>query len=100
MIKDAIASRVLHCQFEGKNEEVVVRFGTPRQESDYYTCEYETSMAGRSETYAIAGLDSVQAIQAAMFMAGSALKCIEGATDWSFNGEPRTGLPTSVSDWG
>jgi len=96
MIKDSIASRVLHCQLAGKSQEVIVRFGIPRQEKDYFTCEYEISVAGESEAYQIIGIDSVQALQLAMFMVGSALKSMHGASDWSWNAEPDTGFPTSV----
>jgi hypothetical protein len=96
MIKDPIASRVLHCELAGKRQEVIVRLGIPRQEKDYFTCEYEISVAGESEAHQIIGSDSVQALQLAMFMVGSALKSMHGASDWSCNGEPHTGFPTSL----
>jgi hypothetical protein len=54
------------------------------------------SVTGRTETYQIIGLDSIHALQLAMFMVGSALQGIRGATDWSCNGEPYTGFPTSL----
>ena len=96
MMKESIASRVLHCQLAGKSEEVIVRFSIPRQENDYFTCEYEVSVAGESEAYQIIGCDSVHALQLAMFMVGSALQSIHGASDWSWNDEPHTGFPTSL----
>lgn len=98
MIQNPIASRVLHCQIEGKTEEVIVRLGSPRQEEDYFTCEHEISIAGRSEAYQIIGLDSIHALQLAMYMVGSALQSIPGATNWSCNGEPYTGFPTSLDE--
>jgi hypothetical protein len=96
MLKDSIASRVLHCQIDGKKEEVIVRFGVPQQVEDYFTCEYEISVAGKSEAYQIIGLDSVQALQLAMFMVDSALRSVTGASDWSWNDEPHTGFPTGL----
>lgn len=96
MTKKFIASRVLHCQIEGKSEEVIVRLGLPMQEDDYFTCEYQISVAGRSEAHQIIGLDSIQALQLAMFMVGSALQSMPGATNWSCNGKPYTGFPTSL----
>jgi hypothetical protein len=54
-----IARRVLHCQLAGKTQEVIVSFGIPRQETDYFTCEYTISVAGESEAYQIIGSDSV-----------------------------------------
>lgn len=96
MIKKPIASRVLHCQLAGKSEEIIVRLGTPTQENDHFICEYEISVAGQSETLQIIGLDSIHTLQLAMFMVGSALQSIQGATNWSWNGEARTGFPTSL----
>ena len=96
MITKLIASRVLYCQIEGKNEEVIVRLGLPEHEDDHFTCEYEISVAGESEAYQIIGLDSIHALQLAMFMVGSALQSIHGASNWSWNGEPHTGFPTSL----
>ena len=97
-MKESIASRVLRCELAGKSEEVTVRFGVPRQEDDYFTCEYEISIAGEIEAYQIIGSDSVHALQLAMFMAGSALRSIPGATGWSWNGEPYIGLPASLDE--
>jgi hypothetical protein len=91
-----VASRVLRCQLAGKSEEVTVRFGVPKQEKDYFTCEYEISIAGDSDTYECTGFDSVHALQLAMFMVGSALQSIHGANNWSWNDEPHTGFPTSL----
>jgi hypothetical protein len=96
MIKKPIASRVLRCQLSGKSAEVIVRVGRPMQENDYFTCEYEISVAGHSEAYHIIGLDSIHALQLAMFMVGSALQSIPGASNWSWNDEPHTGFPTSL----
>ena len=96
MLKKFIASRVLHCQIEGKSEEVIVRFCLPRHEDDHFTCKYEISIAGRSEAYQIIGRDSIHALQLAMFMVGSALQSMRGATNWSWNDEPYTGFPTSL----
>jgi|HubBroStandDraft_5_1064220.scaffolds.fasta_scaffold35649_2 hypothetical protein len=96
IMKEVIASRILYCQLEGKREEVVVRFGIPLQENEYSICEYEILIAGNSEAYQIIGSDSVHALQLAMFMVGSALQSIQGASNWSWNGEPHTGLPSSL----
>jgi len=96
MIEEPIASRVLRCQLSGKSAEVIVRLGRPMQENDYFTCEYEISVAGDSEAYQIIGGDSIHALQLAMFMVGSALQSIHGAIDWSWNDEPHTGFPTSL----
>jgi hypothetical protein len=86
----------LHCQLAGKTEEVIVSFGIPRQETDYCTCEYKISIAGESEAYQIIGSDSVHALQLAMFMVGSALQAMQGASDWRWNDVPYTGFPTSL----
>jgi hypothetical protein len=96
MMNEVIASRTLYCIIEGKSEEVIARLGRPLQENDCFICEYEISMAGTSEAYQIIGLDSVHALQSAMFMIGSALQSIHGASSWSWNGEPYTGFPTSL----
>lgn len=95
-MKNSIASRTLRCEVAGKSEEVIVRFGVPQQEEDYFTCEYEISIAGENETYQITGTDGVHALQLAMFMAGSAIQALPGATGWSWNGAPFIGLPTSL----
>ena len=96
MIENPIASRVLSCQIEGKSEQVIVRLGLPAEENNCFTCEYEISVAGKSEAYQIIGLDSVHALQLAMFMVGSALQSIHGANNWSWNDEPNTGFPTNL----
>jgi hypothetical protein len=95
-MKEAVALREMSCERAGKREEVVVRFGRPFQENDYFICEYEIVISGELEAYQIIGIDSVQALQLAMFMAGSALQSTHGASNWSWNGEPRTGLPSSL----
>jgi hypothetical protein len=64
--------------------------------NDYFTCEYEISVAGNSEAYHSTGLDSIHALQLAIFMVGSALQSIPGASNWSWNDEPHTGFPTSL----
>jgi hypothetical protein len=97
MITKPIASRVLSCQIDGKTEEVLIQLGHPMQADDHFTCEYEISVAGRSEAYQIIGRDSIHALQLTMFMVGSALQSIHGASDWSWNDEPYTGFPTSLS---
>lgn len=96
MLEKPIASRVLHCQIEGKSEEVSVWLGIPTPRQDQFTCEYEISIAGRSRVYQIIGRDSIHALQLAMFMVGSSLQSIRGATNWSWNNEPYTGFPTSL----
>lgn len=96
MNKKPIASRVLHCQIAGKSEEVTVRLYPPWQEEDHFVCEYEISLAGRNERLGIIGLDSIHALQLAMFMVGSALQSMRGATNWRWNDEPYTGFPTSL----
>jgi hypothetical protein len=96
-MKKAVAFREMSCERAGKRENVVVRFGCPFQENDYYICEYEITISGESEAYHIIGIDSLQALQLAMFMAGSALESTHGTSNWSWNGEPRTGLPSSLS---
>src|ERR1700730_9071563 len=96
MIEKPIASRVLRCQLSGKSAEVIVRFGCPKQENDYFTCEYEISVPGDSQAYQIIGLDSIHSLQLAMFMVGSALQSIQGASNWSWDDEPHTGFPTSL----
>jgi hypothetical protein len=95
---EVIASRTLSCELAGKSEEVVVRFGKPIQENGYFTCEYEIVIAGESEAYQIIGIDGVHALQLAMFMAGSALHFNQAASGWNWNGEPRTGLPSSLDE--
>jgi hypothetical protein len=92
----SIANRVLHCQIEGKSEEVVVRLGLPLQEDEHFTCEYEISIAASSKAYQIIGRDSIHALQLAMFMVGSALQSVQGATNWIWNDEPYTGFPASL----
>jgi hypothetical protein len=96
MIKKPIASRILNCQIEGKREEVIVRLGHPKQEIDHFTCEYEISFVGGREAYQIIGRDSIHALQLAMFMVGSALQSIHGASNWRWNDEPYTGFPTNL----
>ena len=96
MIRNPVASRVLNCLLEGKKEEVDIRLGLPWQEDDHFICEYEISFSGRSEAYRIIGLDGIHAFQLAMFMVGSALQSTSGASDWTWNGEPGTGFPTSL----
>jgi hypothetical protein len=95
-MKEAVALRNMSCERAGKREEVVVSFGLPFQEDDYFICEYEIAISGECEAYQIIGIDSVQALQLAMFMAGSALQAIHEASNWSWNGEPHTGLPSSL----
>lgn len=96
MIKNPIARRALNCTVNGKNEEVIIRLGNPTADSDHFICEYEISIGGKSETYRIIGLDSVHALQLAMFMIGSTLQSTPGASNWSWNGAPYTGFPTSL----
>jgi hypothetical protein len=91
-----VASRVLNCLFGGNREKVVVRLGRPREEDGYFSCEYEISFAGRSETHKIAGADGVHALQLALFMIGSALHSLPGTSNWTWNGEPYTGFPTNL----
>jgi hypothetical protein len=93
-----IASRVLNCVVDGKTQEVVVRLGSPQKEEDYFICQYEISLLGKNERYKIAGLDSVHALQLAIFMVGSMLHSLPGASNWTWNGEPFTGLPTSLNE--
>jgi hypothetical protein len=95
-MEEAVASRILYCELSGRREEVIVRFGLPVQEGGYFICEYEISMAGESEAYHVMGIDSVHVLQLAMFMVGSTLQSTPGASNWSWNNEPHTGLPTSL----
>lgn len=95
-IGNPVASRILTCMYKGVREEVIVGLGQPREEGTYFSCEYEISLAGVTETYKIAGLDGIHALQLAMFMAGSALVSLPGTSDWAWRGEPHTGLPTSL----
>jgi hypothetical protein len=91
-----VASRILTCIHKGAREEVAVRVGQPREEDGYFSCEYEISLAGATQTYKIAGMDGIHALQLAMFMAGSALASLPETSHWAWNGEPHTGLPTSL----
>ena len=96
MIESPIASRRLVCQLSGESAEAVVSFGRPVEEPGYFVCEYEITLAGETETYQIAGLDSLQALQLAMFMVGSFLQSYPRASEWMWNNQPLTGLPTSL----
>lgn len=98
MVDNPIASRVLHCQMEGKGVEVIVRLGAPMDDDALSTCEYEISIAGRREAYQIVGRDSIHALQLAMFMVGSALQSLRGASNWSWNDEPYIGFPSSLHE--
>lgn len=91
-----VAERELSCLFEGRTEGVVVSLGCPREDDGHFVCEYEISFLGKSETYKIAGLDGIHALQLAVFMIGSTLLALPGTSDWTWNGEPYTGFPTSL----
>jgi len=92
-----VATRVLNCLLDGRREEVVVKLGQPREEDGIFICEYEISFSGRSEIYKIAGVDSIHALQLAMFMVGSTLLSLSGASNWKWNGESHIGFPTSLN---
>jgi hypothetical protein len=97
-IENPIASRTLNCLVSGIREEVVASLGHPQLEDDYFICEYEISVAGKRETYKIAGKDAIHALQLAMFMIGSTLASLPGASNWTWDGESHTGFPTSLSE--
>ena len=94
-MENPIATRVLHCMVNGKPEQVTVNIGRPREDDGSFRCEYEIVFQGEHSKHAICGVDGIQAIQLVMFMVGSTLSSLAGASNWTCNGEWGTGFPTT-----
>src|SRR5438270_13659309 len=94
--EDVVAIRRLRCEVNGRRQEVTVRLGRPMPENEHFLCNYEISFPEDTESYRIAGLDGIQALQLAMFMVGSTLQSWPGAEQWHWNDEPHTGFPTRL----
>jgi hypothetical protein len=93
-----IATRVLHCTVGGTPEEVTVSIGRPQEDDRCFRCEYEIVLQDRTQLHAICGVDGIHSIQLAMFMIGSTLSSLPGRSNWTWNGEPNTGFPTSLDE--
>lgn len=98
LMSTPVASRILECTYKGKREKVEVHLGWPREEDGHFICDYEISLAGQTKAYKIGGLDSMQALQLALCMLGSMLDALPEAENWTWNGEPKTGLPKSLRE--
>jgi uncharacterized protein DUF6968 len=97
-MKNPVATRILNCTIGGRTEEVTVSIGWPQEDGLSFRCEYEIGFANRTQLHAICGVDGIHAIQLAMFMIGSTLSSLTGASNWTWNGEPNTGFPKSLDE--
>lgn len=97
-MENSIATRVLQCMINGTGEEVTVCIGAPEEDDGGFRCDYEIVLKDRTQRHAICGVDGMHAIQLAMFMIGSTLNSLPEASNWTWNGEPNTGLPTSLNE--
>ena len=96
-MQNPIACRTLTCILNGERQEVRVILGQPYEDLGTYVCDYEIALGGTLTSNKIAGIDSVQAIQLALFMIGSSLASMEGITAWQWNGDSFTGFPSSLN---
>jgi hypothetical protein len=97
-MENAVARRVLNCTIEGNRQEITVSLGRPQEDDRCFRCEYEIAFQGRTQLHAICGVDAIHALQLAILMIGSTLSSLPGASDWTWNGEPKTGFPTSLDE--
>jgi hypothetical protein len=93
-IKNPIANRILTCLLNGHQEQVHIALGMPYADLDAFVCEYEIVIGETINTHKIMGIDGIQALQLALFMVGSTLGSLPGASEWKWNDEPNTGFPT------
>jgi hypothetical protein len=91
-----IARRSLTCLLEGETRHIQVTLGKPYEESGTFICEYEIIIGGKINTHKIAAIDGIQAIQLALFIIGSTLMSLPGASEWKWNNEAGTGFPTNL----
>jgi hypothetical protein len=95
---DPIARRSLTCLLEGHRQQVEVALRQPYAKDDIFVCEYEIIIGGIGRAYKIIGIDGIQAIQLSLFMIGSALSALPGASEWKWNSETSTGFPARLEE--
>ena len=93
-----IASRSLTCVIDGHRQEVRVNLGEPYDGHGAVSCAYEIVIGNESTVHEIIGFDGIQALQLAMFMAGSSLRSMSRASDWQCGNEAGTGLPSTLEE--
>jgi hypothetical protein len=97
-MENPVATRTLNCTIAGDRRDITVSISQPREDDRCFRCEYEIVMQNERQQHAICGVDAMHAIQLAMFMIGSTLSTLEGASNWTWNGEPGTGFPAALDE--
>jgi hypothetical protein len=96
---DVIAERLLIAKIGDQPSEVRVRFGKPlpHPEGGWF-CPYEIAGLGSDAARCIGGVDAVQALQLAMYMAGADLRARSNQMNLTFLGEDNIGFPVSAQE--
>jgi uncharacterized protein DUF6968 len=98
-IDKVIASRSLTCVIDGQRQKVQVNLGEPYDDGNgAVTCAYEIVIGDQPTTHEIVGIDGIQALQLALFMAGSSLRSMSHASDWRYTNEAGSGFPSTLEE--
>jgi hypothetical protein len=94
---DVIAERVLTGTVKGKPINVIVRFWkpVPHPKGDW-ACLYKFIGIGSEKFRYVAGIDSVQALQLAMFAVGAELSALRQDVKLAFLDENHCGFPSTL----
>jgi len=98
---EIIATRTLHLIDEhGHQRPVSVFIGKPEPADSGYKCSYQVIGIGSQETQSARGSDSIQALQAAMILAGSSLHKLNqevgGKLSWNGDAAGNLGFPADI----
>lgn len=94
-LESVVASRMLTCVIDGQRQEVQINLGQPYDAHGAVACAYEIVIRNASTIHEIVGIDGIQALELAIFMAGSSLRSMSHASDWQWK---ETGFPCSLEE--
>jgi hypothetical protein len=93
-----IARRLLTFVMDGHLQEAQVGLGMPYEDNGAFVCPYQIVIGNESTGRAIVGFDGIQALQLAMFMVGSSLRSMSGASDGRCGNEAGMRFPSTLND--